>query len=170
MHHSVLVTGGSRSGKSTYALKLGEEAVRPFFIATGWAGDAEMADRIARHKSERGPQWNLIETRLEVAKAIAEAAAKGSDFILVDCLTLWTSNMLFEDQEGLEARLDELLKLIPQIEVPLVFVTNEVGSGIVPGDPLSRRFRDAAGLVNRKVAAVVTSVFLAVCGIPVKVK
>lgn len=170
MLQSCLVTGGVRSGKSAYALKLGEGAVRPFFIATGWAGDDEMSVRIARHKAERGPQWTTIETRLEIASAIGDAVAKGADFILVDCLTLWTSNVLFEDRDGLERRLAGLLEVIPKTPVPLVFVTNEVGWGIVPGDPLSRAFRDAAGLVNRKVASVVTSVVMTVCGIPVKIK
>ena len=170
MLQSCLITGGARSGKSTYALKAGEGAARPFFIATGWAGDEEMAARIARHKAERGPQWTTIETRLDVASAISEAVAKGADFILVDCLTLWTSNVLFEDRAGLERRLDEMLKVIARTDIPLFFVTNEVGSGIVPGDPLSRDFRDVAGLVNRKVASVVGSVVMTVCGIPMKVK
>lgn len=170
MRCSCLVTGGSRSGKSAYALSLGAAAKRPFFIATGWAGDDEMADRIARHKAERGPQWTTIETRLEISAAIREAAEKGADFILLDCLTLWTSNVLFEDEASLEFRLSELLKLIPQVEVPLAIVTNEVGAGIVPGDPLSRKFRDAAGFVNKRVASVADSVFMAVCGIPVKIK
>ena len=170
MLESCLITGGSRSGKSTYALNLGATASRPFFIATGWAGDAEMADRIKRHKAERASHWTTIETRLDVASAIRDAASKGADFILLDCLTLWTSNILCEEPESLDSRLEDLLSVIPQVGAPLVFVTNEVGSGIVPGDPLSRKFRDAAGMVNRKVAASVATVFMTVCGIPIKIK
>jgi adenosylcobinamide kinase / adenosylcobinamide-phosphate guanylyltransferase len=170
MRKSCLVTGGSRSGKSGYALELGKDAAKPFFIATGWAGDAEMADRIKRHQAERPAHWTTIETRLDVAAAIREAEAKGADFILLDCLTLWTSNMLFDAPERLEADTDALAALMAEVSVPLVFVTNEVGSGIVPGDPLSRAFRDAAGRVNRKIATAADSVFLTVCGIPMKVK
>ncbi len=167
---SCLVTGGSRSGKSSHALSLASGAARPFFIATGWAGDEEMADRIRRHKAERSELWTTIETRTDVAGAIREAVGKGADFIIVDCLTLWTSNLLFEEPESFDAKLEELAGLIPSVEVPLVFVTNEVGSGIVPGDPVSRKFRDAAGTVNRRVAAVADSVLLTVCGIAMKIK
>jgi len=167
---SCLVTGGSRSGKSSYALSLASGAARPFFIATGWAGDEEMADRIRKHRAERSAAWTTLETRTGISEAIREAEAKGADFIIVDCLTLWTSNLIFEEPASFDAKLDELVALIPSVKPPLVFVTNEVGSGIVPGDPISRQFRDAAGTVNRKVAAAVASVFLAVCGIPVKIK
>ena len=167
---SCLVTGGSRSGKSSHALSLASGASRPFFIATGWAGDEEMADRIRRHRAERSEVWTTIETRTGVSGAIREAVEQGADFIIVDCLTLWTSNLLFEEPDSFDAKLDELVSLIPSVAAPLVFVTNEVGSGIVPGDPISRKFRDAAGTVNRKVAATVGSVVLTVCGIAVKIK
>lgn len=170
MKNSCLVTGGTRSGKSSYALSLGHSASKPFFIATGWAGDAEMAERIKKHKAERPPNWTTIETRLDIDGAIREAISKNADFILVDCLTLWTSNLLIESPELIEKKLDELTSLISETQVPLVFVTNEVGSGIVPGDPLSRAFRDAAGLVNHKIAAAADSVVLTVCGLPMKVK
>lgn len=167
---SWLVTGGSRSGKSSYALSLASSAAKPFFIATGWAGDEEMAERIRRHKSERSGIWTAIETRLEVASAIRDAAGQGADFILVDCLTLWTSNILFEEPDAFERRVGELVGLIPSVAVPLAFVTNEVGSGIVPGDSVSRKFRDCAGTLNRRVAAAVDCVMLCVCGIPITIK
>jgi adenosyl cobinamide kinase/adenosyl cobinamide phosphate guanylyltransferase len=170
MADSWLVTGGSRSGKSHYALTLASASPKPFFIATGWAGDQEMERRIAKHRAERGPQWETIETRLEIVQALQDGQARGASFLLVDCLTLWTSNILIEEPDSLERRVAGLEQAIPQISVPLCFVTNEVGSGIVPGDPLSRAFRDAAGMVNRRVAAAVASVVLTVCGIPMKVK
>jgi len=170
MQGSCLITGGARSGKSSYALGLASDAARPHFIATAWADDAEMALRVKRHRAERGSQWTTIETRLDLGPAISSACASGAGFIVVDCLTLWTSNILIEDASSLECRLSELLKALEQPLPPLAFVTNEVGCGIVPGDSLSREFRDAAGRVNRVVASAVDSVFLMVCGIPMKIK
>lgn len=167
---SYLITGGSRSGKSRYALKLAEKARAPFYIATGWAGDEEMADRIEKHRRERGPQWTAIEERFELAEAILSAGKQRADFIVVDCLTLWVSNMLFSKKDEFEKKFQKLIVTIPVIEVPLVFVSNEVGSGIVPGDPVSREFRDLAGFVNQRIAAVVKNVILTVAGIPLKIK
>lgn len=171
MPHTVsyLVTGGSRSGKSTFALELASKASKPFFIATGWAGDKEMQERIVKHKKERGEHWSTIEEKTNIPSAISEAVSKGADFIVVDCLTLWVSNLLFENID-IEKMLVELVDLIPKVPVPLVFVTNEVGSGIVPENELARRFRDCAGMVNRKVAAATENVVLTVCGIPLFVK
>lgn len=165
-----LVTGGSRSGKSTYALNLCSGTPNPFFIATGWAGDEEMRQRIEKHRRERGPEWTAIETRTDIPSALLEAERLGATFIVVDCLTLWTSNVLFECPGELEKKLDELCELIGRLNVPTVFVTNEVGSGIVPADRMTREFRDAAGMVNRLVAGSVKHVFLCVCGLPLKIK
>lgn len=165
-----LVTGGSRSGKSRYALELAKTAKHPYYIATGWAGDDEMTDRIKKHQAERGLHWKTIETRTDITGAIAEAVEKGADFIIVDCLTLWTSNVLFEKKDEFEKLIKSLTGMISTVETPLVFVTNEVGSGIVPGDRVTREFRDWAGTVNQKVAAAVNHVYLAVSGIPIKIK
>ena len=165
---SYLVTGGTRSGKSSFALQLAASAERPFYIATGWAGDGEMEVRIEKHRKERGDRWRTIETRTEVPAAIARALSELTDFILVDCLTLWTSNLMFE-QKDVNAAVAELIRAIPD-DVPIVFVTNELGSGIVPDNKLARDFRDEAGRVNQAVAAAVENVYLTVCGIPVKIK
>lgn len=165
-----LVTGGSRSGKSRYALELAKNAERPYYIATGWAGDVEMSDRIKKHQAERGPHWTTTETRTDITKAISEAVEKGSDFIIVDCLTLWTSNVLFEKKDEFEKLIAALTEIISRIETPIVFVTNEVGSGIVPADKMTREFRDLAGIVNQRVAAAVNHVYLAVSGISIKIK
>ena len=165
-----LVTGGSRSGKSRYALELAKTAKKPYYIATGWAGDDEMSDRIKKHQAERGPHWSTIETKTDLAGAIAEAVEKGSDFIIVDCLTLWTSNVLFEKKDEFEKLISSLKEIISKIKTPIVFVTNEVGSGIVPADKMTREFRDWAGFVNQKIAAAVNHVYLAVSGIPIKIK
>ena len=167
---SYLITGGCRSGKSRHALELSNRAKRPYYIATGWAGDAEMQDRIDKHQAERGPHWSTIETKINIVEAIIEAESAEADYILVDCLTLWTSNLMFDESENLMDRLDELAEFIPKVNTPLIFVTNEVGSGIVPGDKLSREYRDNAGWVNQRVASVVDRVIMSVSGIPVQIK
>ena len=138
--------------------------------ATGWAGDEEMADRIKKHRRERGKHWTTIEVKTDIAAAIKKAEGKDADFIIVDCLTLWISNMMFEKM-NIEKEIRKLVEAVKnQRKAPLVFVTNEVGSGIVPGDKLSREFRDAAGLANQKIAAAVDNVVLAVCGQPLYIK
>ncbi len=167
---SYLITGGSRSGKSRYALELAKSAKKPFYIATGWAGDEEMDDRIKKHRRERGRHWTTIETKTDISSAIEKAGRKGADFIIVDCLTLWVSNMMFE-KKNIEKEIRRVVEVIGSPRhAPLVFVTNEVGSGIVPGDRLSREFRDAAGLVNQKIGAAVDNVVLTVCGQPLYIK
>ena len=170
---SCLVTGGSRSGKSRYALEQGATARSPFYIATGWAGDAEMAARIKKHQAERDSRWTTIETKVKLGEAIEEAVRQNADFIIVDCLTLWTSNMLFPmSGEGVDVDrcIEKLLETIKRCSVPLYLVTNEVGSGIMPLGKETRQFADQAGLINQKVAAVVDEVVLTVSGIPVKIK
>ena len=168
--NSYLITGGSRSGKSRYALELAKSAKKPFYIATGWAGDDEMADRIGKHRKERGRHWSTIETRTDIASAIGKAGRKGADFIIIDCLTLWVSNMMFE-KTNIEKELKRTIATIrSDRKAVLIFVTNEIGSGIVPGDRISREFRDAAGLVNQKIAAAVDNVVLTVCGQPLLIK
>ncbi len=167
---SFLITGGSRSGKSRYALELAKSAKKPFYVATGWAGDDEMADRISKHRKERGKHWSTIETKTDIASAIEKAERKGADYIIVDCLTLWVSNMMFE-KTNIEKELRKTIAVIKsKRKAVLVFVTNEVGSGIVPGDKISREFRDAAGLVNQKIAAAADNVVLTVCGQPLYIK
>ncbi len=167
---SYLITGGSRSGKSRYALELAKSAKKPFYIATGWAGDDEMADRIKKHRKERGKNWTTIETKIDISSAIVKAEKKGADFIIVDCLTLWVSNLMFENK-NIEKEIKKVAEVInSHRKAPLVFVTNEVGSGIVPVDKMSREFRDAAGLANQKIAAAVDNVVLTVCGQPLYIK
>ena len=168
--NSYLVTGGCRSGKSSFALELAKSAEKPFYIATGWAGDEEMAERIRQHQQLRGEHWTTLETRTDLTTMIAQAVADGADFIVVDCLTLWASNMTMEETADFDQQEFQLLNLIPELTIPIVFVTNEVGSGIVPADPITRQFRDTAGRVNQQVAAIVDRVILTVSGIPVTIK
>ena len=165
-----LITGGSRSGKSRHALELAKLAEHPFYIATAATGDDEMCERINKHKQERGSKWKTIEEQIELADAIKTAQNSGADCIVVDCLTLWTSNIMFSDNRNMDEELQKVLTCISDCSVKLIFVTNEVGSGIVPGNAVSREFRDLAGIVNQKVASAVDAVILTVSGIPIQVK
>jgi len=162
-----LVTGGSRSGKSRHALKLAEAARRPCFVATGWAGDDEMKVRIEKHQKERGPHWSTIEEKTDLVRALAKAVAAKADFIVVDCLTLWVSNLMMEGGD-VGAAVGALTENLPGVDT--VFVTNEVGMGVVPEHRLGREFRDLAGMVNQRMAAAADKVVLTVCGIPMAIK
>ena len=165
-----LITGGSRSGKSRYALELAKCAENPFYIATAAVGDDEMRDRISKHQQERGSNWQTIEEEIKIADAVKTAQSAGSDCIVIDCLTLWTSNIMFKDNLKIEDEIQKVIECINRTSVKLIFVTNEVGSGIVPANALSREFRDSAGIVNQKVAAAVEAVILTVSGIPIQIK
>jgi len=165
-----LITGGSRSGKSRYALEVANFAKKPFYIATAGVGDEEMEDRIKKHQAERGENWHTIEEEVHLAYAITTAKVAGADCIVVDCLTLWTSNIMFDDKVELNRELEKVIKLIKGTSITLIFVTNEVGSGIVPANKVSREFRDSAGIVNQRIAAAVENVILTVSGIPIFVK
>jgi adenosylcobinamide kinase/adenosylcobinamide-phosphate guanylyltransferase len=149
-----LIIGGARSGKSAHALALAEaEAVRrggaPVMIATAEALDEEMAERIARHRAERGPAWRTIEAPRDLAAALAVLGAE--DCAVVDCLTLWLSNLMFAEAD-LAGAAEALLAAAAATPAAVIMVTNEVGMGIVPENALARRFRDEAGRLNRRVA------------------
>lgn len=163
-----LFTGGARSGKSALAeartLELGRPAV---YIATAQAFDAEMTDRIARHRARRGAEWHTVSEPLDLPGALV-----GSDDgtpRLVDCLTLWLSNLMMAEADW-RTELARLTAILPGQTGPIVFVTNEVGLGIVPDNALARAFRDAAGEVNQRIACLADEVTLAVSGLPLKVK
>lgn len=163
-----MVTGGVRSGKSTTAermtLSLGAPAV---YIATAEPFDAEMTDRIERHQSRRGPEWTTLSEPLNLSDALKASDGKGPR--LVDCLTLWLSNMMLSGLDW-DAESQSLVSCLSEQASPVVFVTNEVGYGIVPENKLARDFRDAAGLVNQKVATACDELWLCVAGHPIKVK
>ena len=166
---TLLVIGGARSGKSGYAQSRIEALPgRLAFIATAEPGDAEMADRIARHQAERGPRWTAYEAPLDLPATILAAAAT-ADAILVDCLTLWLSNLMLHERD-LEAETRALEQALRQCPVPLALVTNEVGQGIVPMNALARSFRDEAGRLNQHMAKVATEVVLVTAGLPLTLK
>lgn len=162
-----LVLGGARSGKSRHAEALVRRHPAPWlYIATAQALDEEMAERIALHRRQRGEGWLTVEAPLDLAGAIASAEARPT---LVDCLTLWLSNHLLAGSD-LDAESGRLADALAAAGGPVVLVANEVGLGIVPDNALARRFRDAAGRLNQRIAAIADSVVLMVAGLPLKVK
>ena len=164
-----LVLGGARSGKSRYAERLVEgQGAGPVYIATGEAGDAEMAERIARHRARRGRHWRTVEAPLDLAAALADTVAPDRG-VLVDCLTLWLANLI-EAGRDMEADVAQLLAALPALDGPVVFVANEVGLGIVPDNALARAFRDHAGLLNQEIAATADRVVLVAAGLPLVLK
>jgi len=164
-----LVLGGARSGKSRFAESLITAAPGPWiYLATGEAGDAEMAARIRHHRELRGEGWRTVEEPLDLAGALRHAAGEGGA-ILVDCLTLWVSNLMAGSRDVI-AETAQLVAALPQISVPIVFVSNEVGLGIVPDNALARAFRDEAGRVNQAVAAAADRVYFIAAGLPLAMK
>ncbi|SPU42775.1 bifunctional adenosylcobinamide kinase/adenosylcobinamide-phosphate guanylyltransferase [Brevundimonas diminuta] len=161
-----LVLGGARSGKSSYAQRQAERAAEaagrpPVFIATAEAFDDEMRDRIARHQAERGQGWRQVEAPLDLAEAVRALSAK--DVAVVDCLTLWLSNQMLAERD-LAAAVDDLAQALAACPATLWMVSNEVGCSLVPDNPLGRRFRDEAGRLNQRIAAVADTACLIVAG------
>jgi adenosylcobinamide kinase / adenosylcobinamide-phosphate guanylyltransferase len=171
VHHSHLVLGGARSGKSRYALDQAGPAGSVAFLATARAVDAEMAGRIAGHRAERPIRWSTIEAPLEVA-AECRRAVRSHDLIVIDCVTIWVANLMERGDEDVAAlaAADDLAKLMRERLATLVIVSNEVGDGVHPPTPLGRRFRDLLGSVNQRLAAAADRVTLMVAGIPVTIK
>jgi len=166
---SLLVLGGARSGKSRYAQHRAEQSAGPLaFIATAQAFDAEMAARIARHQEDRDGRWHTIEAPFDLPCAIRQAS-KTHGAILVDCLTLWVSNLMLAERDIGDAA-DALATAVAACAVPLVLVANEVGLGIVPDNALARRFRDEAGRLNQQLAAEVAEVTFVAAGLPLTLK
>ena len=175
MANVVLITGGSRSGKSSYALQLGEGLPGPrAFIATCPPIDEEMAERIRKHRESRDPEvWETIEEPINLAGALQ--AGTGYKTVLVDCLTLWLSNMMYsgsdlQNEEDVSDRCRRLLEACHQRDGTVILVSNEVGMGIVPDNPVGRRFRDLMGRCNQIIASEADKVILMACGLPIYLK
>lgn len=174
----ILVTGGARSGKSTYALERAEEISHDrSFLATCPVLDGEMRQRIEKHRREReGRGWRCCEEEIAIAARIAEIATAG--VILVDCLTLWINNLLFAAEQAgevfaeteLRNDVDRLLRAAGTYSGTVILVTNEVGMGIVPDNALARHYRDLVGTCNRLIAAAADEVVLVSCGLPLFLK
>ena len=169
---TLFVTGGCRSGKSRFALNFADRRFkRKIFVATCQARDQEMRRRIKEHQKARGRDWQTVEVLTALSETVASHSSQ-ADVILIDCLTLWVSNLLAENtsQEEILTCADALTQAINQAPCSVILVSNEVGTGIVPENELARRFRDVAGLVNQKVAACANRVVWMVAGIPVPIK
>lgn len=164
---STLVLGGARSGKSRHAeiLAAAHEGHK-LYIATAEAGDDEMVARIAAHRSRRGSEWSTVEAPLALVEAVEGAA---QPFVLVDCLTLWISNLLLGGHD-IAPQVERLAKAVEERPGTVVVVSNEVGLGIVPDNPLARRFRDEAGLANQRLAQACDEVVLVTAGLPLVLK
>ncbi len=171
MKKITLVTGGARSGKSSFALSLAKLSDQNVFIATAEAIDDEMRRRIDQHRKERGESFRTIEAPIHLAEAI-EAVDEKTPLMIIDCLTVWLGNLQVKDETGhlLVAEVEALLNVLKKPPCRMILVTNEVGMGIVPMNEMSRDFRDHAGRLNQRVADIADDVVLMVSGIPVTIK
>ena len=168
-HGTAFVIGGARSGKSTFAESLVTgSGLDRHYIATGRAWDAEMTDRIQKHRADRGEGWTTHEEPLDLVGTLEAVDAPGRA-ILVDCLTLWVTNLMMEERD-MAAEFAALSAFLPSARGRLVFVSNEVGLGIVPENRMARDFRDHAGRLHQMIAACATDVYFVAAGLPLKMK
>lgn len=164
-----LVIGGARSGKSRYAEDIVRELSPPwFYVATAEALDDEMRERIAHHRKRRDERWKVVDAPRDLPETV-QRFVEARQPLLVDCLTLWLSNCLIADLDPDEVT-DRLVAALEKAPGPVVLVTNEVGLGVVPDTPLGRRFRDAQGRLNQRVAGIADRVVMMVAGLPLTVK
>lgn len=166
---SLLVLGGARSGKSRYAQRRAEASgLAPILVATAEASDAEMAARIARHAADRDTRWRVIEEPVALGSTLRREAAPDR-ILVVDCVTLWLSNLFLRGRDPCAETLG-LVETVVDLGGPVIFVSNEVGGGIVPDNPLARTFRDAQGSLNQALAEACDSVVLTIAGLPLPLK
>lgn len=167
----IFVLGGARSGKSSYALQQGKAQSPRAFLATAEALDSEMAIRIKKHKQSRGKGWKTFEVPIQLTEWFARDGAKYSS-VVVDCLTLWLNNLLRDKvrPRQVPSYVRKLLQAIKLCSSQVVMVSNELGLGLVPGDAVSREFRDAAGRMNQSIATEADEVYFLVSGIPLRLK
>ncbi len=173
MGRIVYITGGARSGKSSFAQQLAEEHPGDLlYIAPAEVEDDEMLQRVRLHREARGERWKLLEEPLWLGDRLMPSAA-GKGALLLDCVTLWVSNLFFHFSEKsgpVLAEVDRFVGLISQLDEPLYLVSNELGGGVVPENPMARHFRDLAGIVNQRLAAAADDAWLVVSGIPLQLK
>ncbi|MDO4542442.1 MAG: bifunctional adenosylcobinamide kinase/adenosylcobinamide-phosphate guanylyltransferase [Bacillota bacterium] len=186
MSKITLITGGARSGKSTFGEELAEKAGENIlYVATAKAIDEEMKDRIKRHRERRPSQWDTLEAYRNLGSLLPQRS-KDYDAILLDCVTIMSTNIIFDEpamlqedipfeemlktEEVLMEEIDSFISCFPKLKTDLIMVTNEVGMGLVPEYPLSRFYRDALGRVNQKLGRAAHEVWLVVSGIPMQVK
>lgn len=171
MPEVIYVTGGARSGKSSYALRLAEPYQRRVFLATAEAFDGEMQRRIDKHKEERQDRFTTVEEPLYLDKAL-RVLPEGTEVVLVDCLTVWLGNMMhyLGAESAINERIDALLDVLSAPPCDIIFVSNEVGMGIVPENAMGRAFRDLAGTLNSRVAECASQAYLLCSGLPLVLK
>ena len=177
MARTIFITGGARSGKSLFAEKRALEFGAPLgYLATAQTLDIEMDTRVSRHRERRGGEWHTIEEPINLSQALMRSDGQ-YQAILVDCLTMWLSNLLFkyedakeEIEERVQGELEELKSALRKMVTPVVLVSNEVGMGIVPDNALARLFRDIAGSANQTLAAGADEVHVVISGIPLRLK
>lgn len=168
MKNLTLILGGASSGKSAYAEQLVLNAGQnPVYFATAPMGDSEMSDKILRHRARRGDEWSLVEAPLDLVTPLCTCTSR--QIILLDCLTLWLSNLM-ADGHNIEAETTRLLKTIETSPAEIVVVSNELGLGLVPSTPLGRRFRDAQGQINQRFAEAAACVTFVAAGLPLSLK
>ena len=166
---TILILGGARSGKSVFAEELIDETgLAKVYLATGQVFDDEMRRRVGTHQSRRGHKWQLREEPLEIGAALSEICNEDTA-VLVDCLTLWVTNLMMAERDVLP-ECDKLAALLPALSGTVIFVSNEVGQGIVPDNAMARAFRDYAGLLHQKIASVAAQVYFVTAGLPQKLK
>ena len=174
MAELTLILGGARSGKTARALELCRAYPSPrLYLATGEARDNEMSERIARHRAERGPAWRTVEEPLEPERVLRGLAAEEVSVVLLDCLTMWMSNLMGGLGHGVDEVVDRVRDLAAAAlacPVPVVIVSNEVGQGIVPDNKMARDFRDAAGWAHQELARAARDARLVVAGLDVRLK
>jgi adenosylcobinamide kinase/adenosylcobinamide-phosphate guanylyltransferase len=163
---TLLVLGGARSGKSRYAESLGTG--QKFYVATAEASDEEMVQRIAAHRQQRGPEWETFEVPLDLVGALQTIDGKGR-FILIDCLTIWLSNLMVVKLD-VRREAEMLCESLTKLKSRVVLVSNEVGLGIVPANVLARTFRDEQGFLNQRIAEIADEVILMTAGLPMVLK
>lgn len=162
-----LITGGVKSGKTTFALKMGSVYQNKLYIATAEAFDEEMQNKIQRHKDERDKSWSTIEEPIKIYNAIKRCSE--FQYAVLDCITVWVNN-LFYYQKDVEEYLGCFLDFLEKVEVNLTIVTNEIGLGLIPSDKLSRDYTNTLGFVNQKIASAADRVIFMVSGLPIYIK
>jgi adenosylcobinamide kinase / adenosylcobinamide-phosphate guanylyltransferase len=165
----VLVIGGARSGKSVFAEGLAAASgLAKVYVATGRAFDREMSERIDIHKERRASGWENVEDPFDLSGVLAKVAGPDKA-VLVDCLTLWVTNLMLEEKDVM-AESAAVLEILPELEGQIIFVSSEVGLGIVPDNYLARAFRDHAGRLHQQIAAIADEVYFVAAGLPLKMK
>lgn len=171
LSHLCLVLGGARSGKSQLAFHLAGDELPKAFVATGEPGDEEMEQRIQQHQQDRDPSWETKEIPIDVSGWLK---GEGVEYktVIIDCLTLWLSNLLGRGNQDRQivTHIETLVEAVRCVPGKVILVSNEVGMGIVPGDAITRQFRDLAGKMNQRIAAAADSVYFSVSGLPMKLK